>query len=199
MSYTTKAKVENYLNIDIAPSMDAQITEWIAAVKRYIDRYTGTTFEGVTETRYFNGNGSNELVIDDFVSISSIDILKYDSNDVEYALVEGNEQDYLIHPFNDATKYRVILNGNSHINKWPDSPRRRIKITGVWGVAQTVPEDVSLAATMLVAGIIEKGLKGGTVQSESLGDYSVTYKVMDDISNVMGVNDLLDRYRDYSL
>ena len=58
MSYTTKVKIENYLMTDIDSSFDTQIAEWIASVEKYIDNYTGKTFEeGDSEIKYYDGNG----------------------------------------------------------------------------------------------------------------------------------------------
>lgn len=199
MGYTTKGKIQNYMAIDIDSSMDTQIAEWISATQRYVDNYTGRSFEGsVAEARYFDGNGKTEIDIDDFITITKIEILEIDSTDVEYTLVEGASEDFITYPYNSTNKFRLILMPNKQIAVWPREPKR-IKVTATWGISSSVPEDISLATTMLVAGIIEKGVSGGTVQSESLGDYSVTYKLVDDISNVMGVKDILDRYKIYTL
>ena len=38
--YTTKAKVEAYLMINISDSFDTQINNWISAAENYINNYT---------------------------------------------------------------------------------------------------------------------------------------------------------------
>ena len=198
MPYANEGNLENYLTIDVDNSFSSQITDWAEAVDLYIDKYTNRSFaDSGSEVRYFDGNGGREIDIDIFSSLSSVQILGVTSDDVSHTLTEGKENDYIIYPYNDNPKYRLILTKTSAVQAWPTSPRR-IKITGSWGET-AVPKDIELAATILLAGIVEKGLKGGTVLSEDLGDYSVTFKNVDDISSVMGVKDILDKYKLYTL
>lgn len=196
--YTEKAKVEKYLTIDIDESYDAQIDLWIMAVQRYIDNYTGTTFSAPTETRYFDGNGEREMTIDHFVSITTVEILEASGDDVAYTLTEGKGEDFVIFPYNSESAFKLILVLGSTIAVWP-SGARRVKVTGVWGEKSTVPEDIELAATILVSSVVEKGLKGGTIATESLGDYSVAFKDVDTLANVMDVKEILNRYKVFRL
>ena len=194
MSYANEGKLEDYLTIDIDNSLSPRIAEWALAVDLYIDKFCNRTFkdEG-TETRYFDGDGSLELDIDNFQSLNTVEILEPNSDDAMFTLSEGREQDYVVYPYNGIPKYRLIMTPVSKSGNWKKGVRN-IKINGDWG-RLAVPEDIQLAATILLAGIIEKGLKGGSVQSESLGDYSVSFKEADDISNVMGVKDILSQYK----
>ena len=199
--YTTETKVENYLMIDIDPSMSSQISDWISAVERYINDYTERKngFESAAATaKYFDGNGLREINVDEFVSLTSVQVLESNGGDVEWTLTEGWENDYIAYPYNDTPQYRLQLTTNSQIGAW-FSGEKRIKITAVWGYSSTVPKDIELAATMLVASIVEKGLRGGTVQSESLGDYSISYGNVDATAEVMGVKKILDKYKIFKL
>ena len=197
--YTTKGKIQNYLTVDISDTLDNQITDWITAVTNYIDNYTGKSFEETVGTvRYFDGNGKNEIQIDDFISISSVEILELNSTDVDYTLTEGANSDYITFPYNDTPKYRLQMTINSQIANFLTG-EKRIKITATWGHSSAVPKDIELAATMLVSGIIEKGMKGGTIMSESLGDYSVSYANVDNLSSVLGVKNILDKYKVWEL
>ena len=197
--YTNKGNIQNYLAVDIDNSLDTQINTWITAAQSYIDNYTGRTFEqSSSETRYFDGDGKRELDIDEIISITSLEILEINSDDVQFTLTEGRGSDYILYPYNETFKYRVILTVNSQVAVWSEG-KQRIKITGLWGNSVSVPKDIELVATMLVAGIIEKGMKGGSVQSETLGDYSVSFKDIDNISSVMGVKEILQRYKIWEL
>lgn len=199
MAYTTKAKIQNYLAIDIDSSLDSQLSSWITAATNYIDNYTGKSFEqSASGVRYYDGNGKREIDIDDFISLSAVEILEINSGDVQFSLVEGQGEDYITYPYNTENKYRLILTTESKVAVWSNGVKR-IKITGVWGQSSAVPEDVSLVATMLVAGIIEKGLKGGSVSSESLGDYSISYNNIDALSTVMGAKEILSKYKIWEL
>lgn len=198
MSYTSKSKVENYLTIDIDSSFANQIEDWASAVKLYIDKYTGRTFEAATETRYFDGNGKREIIIDDFQSITTLQILDVEDDDVMETLTEGKAEDYIIAPYNTTPKNKLILSPNSTISSWPLG-KRRIKVVGSFGYSSSVPKDIEYVATKLVAQIVEKGLKGGNIQSESLGDYSVTFKGVDLLADEMEIKDILDKYKLWEL
>jgi len=194
MAYANEGNLENYLTVDIDNSLSAQVEEWSDAVDLYINKYTGKNFNKTTaEVRYFDGNGLKEIHIDDFVTLSSVEVLESTSDDVTHSLTEGKAEDYITYPYNDAVKFKLVLTPTSTVQAWPTGSRR-LKITGEWGTTN-VPVDIILAATMLLAGVIEKGMKGGSVLSESLGDYTVTYKLVDDISSVMGVKEILDTYK----
>lgn len=194
MSYANEGKLENYLTIDVDNSFSDQISEWAEAVDEYIDNYCGRTFgDDGSETRYFNGDGRKELDVDDFQSITSVEILEPNSDDTMFTLTEGREEDYLTYPYNSTVKYRLIMTPVSQGGNWKKGTKN-IKITATWG-RSTVPKDIELAATMLLAGIVEKGLKGGSVASESLGDYSVSFKEVDAISSVMGVQEILKKHK----
>lgn len=196
MSYANEGHVENYLTIDIDNSFSAQISDWAEAVDLYIDKYCGRTFSNTaSEVRYYEGKGGRDLDIDNFVSLSSVEILEPNGNDTASTLTEGQGDDYVVYPYNTTPKYRLQLTNVARIGAWPTG-LKRIKITGEWGEAST-PKDIVFAATVLLSGIVEKGLKGGSIQSESLGDYSVTFREMDIISNDMGVKEILDKYKIY--
>jgi len=201
MAYTTKEKIENYMLIEIGNSFDDQIDDWITAVETYINNYTSRdTFEqpAVDSIRYFDGSGSRELIIDEFTSLSAVEILETNGDDVEYSLTEGQDNDYLIYPSNTYPKYKLVLTANSSIAEWY-SGNLRMKITGKWAVNTTVPKDIELAATMLMADIIDRGMKDGLVQSESLGDYSVSYKDIGTSEVGMSVKNILNKYKKFTL
>ena len=72
--YTNKARIQNFLLININDSFASQIDEWIEVVQKLIDDYCGTSFEGAVEARYFDGDGTMELLIDNMVSLTKIEI-----------------------------------------------------------------------------------------------------------------------------
>jgi len=201
MAYTSKAKIEKYLMVDIDSSFDNQITDWISGAEEYIKNYTGRKngFEvSVAETRYFDGNGEREIDIDEFVSITTLEVLEANGGDVEWTLTEGMEEDYIVYPYNDTPQYKLILRPSSQIGAWYPG-KRRIKVTGVFGHSSSVPKDIELAATILVASVIEKGVSGGRIRQEALGDYSVSFEDMDESDQVLGVKRILDKYKKFTL
>jgi len=191
--YTNKGAIQNYLMIDIDSSFDAQITNWISAVQQYIENYTRRIFETVDEVRYFDGNGMREIQIDDFTEITTVEILEVNGSGVEYTLTEGLDDDFITYPYNATTKYKLLMTANSEIGCWLEGAKR-IKITAKWSTTTSVPKDIEYVATVLVAKIIEKGMSGGKISSESLGDYSVTFADMDSVAEMLSLKKILDKY-----
>jgi hypothetical protein len=197
--YTTKAKIENLLMTDINTAFDSQINDWISAAEEYINNYTGRTFGPTTTTKYFNGSGSNEQYIDSFTGSLTIQIIESNGTDVEYTLTEGVESDYITYPYNDTTKFKLIMTTSAQIGYWPKGDKR-IKITGNFGTGSTVPKSIELATTKMVADVIKPGLKGGVIASESLGDYSVTFdNIFDDTSLGLEIKQILNQYKIFEL
>ncbi len=192
--YTTETAIENYLMTDIDSSFSSQISAWITAAESYIDNYTQKSFEGTTTTRYFDGNGKREIIVDDFTTLTSVQILQVNSDDVEYTLTEGLDDDYVLYPYNETPYYKLMMVASSSVGVWLRG-LKRIKLTGVWGHSAIVPEDIKLVATMLVADIIKQGRDSGEIRSEALGDYSVTYADLDKAAVRLGVKQILDQYQ----
>ena len=200
MAYTTKSKIEVYIMTDIDASFSSQISSWISAAELYINNYIGKKdgFESASSEKQFDGNGKREIDIDEFTELTTVQILEANGDDVEWTLTEGLENDYVAYPYNDTPKYRLIIVPNSSVGAWYRG-KKRIKITAVWGHSTSVPADIELAATMLVGAILEKGIRGGKVRAEALGDYSITYADVDEVAHTMGVEKILDKYKVYKL
>jgi hypothetical protein len=202
MSYTSGTTVANYLGRALSAGESALMTSWIAAVKRFIENYTHCVFEQeAAATRYFDGNGQNELNVDEFLSISALVILETDGTELQ-TLTEGASSDFITYPYNVSPKFKIILQPSSSIQSFPNR-RRSVKITGTWNNSSTVPDDIALAATMLVAGIIADSKSNGKeVSSESLGGYSISYDQnsnLNELAGRIGVKQILDQYIIYEL
>ncbi len=193
--YTTQAKVEQYLNTDLS-AVSSEVTNWIASVKAWIDKYCGKTFEGSSETtRYYDGNGKQRILIDSFIGIpSEVSILEVDGT-VHLALTEGQSEDYIIYPLNETEKNELALVASANILSFLRG-KRRLKVTAVFGASTTVPADVELAATKLVGTIAEKRTKGGETKSEKLGDQTLTYKEINEEADALGIFNILDQHRE---
>jgi hypothetical protein len=189
--YTNKSALQNYLLTTISDSFDTQIEAWINAADAYIDNYCNTSFESSTETRYFDGNGSNELILDDLLTVTSLQFLDPNGVDLDDTLTEND--DFFLYPYNETCKYKIILNPEGDQAEFPKGSHR-IKITGTWGKSTTVPADIKLVSTKLVAGIIEVGKSGEvTLKKEKIGDYSVEYGALTESNQ--DIKDILNRYR----
>lgn len=197
MAYINKSQIENYLMTDIGDTFDTQIANWISSAETYINNYTGhrNGFEEVVASvKYYDGNGLREISIDECIEVTIVQILEANSSDVEWTLTEGHGSDYIVYPYNEIPVYKIKLVNTAEVGAFYKG-KKRIKITAKWGYKSTVPEDIKLATTILVSGIVEQGLKGGKVKSESLGDYSVAFEMMKDTPNMLSVHKILDNYK----
>jgi len=159
MLYTDKTAVQNYVLTNIDASFNAQVTEWITAMSRFMDRYTGRTLvEDTADTRVFDGNGERELVIDEVCDITAVTVGGTTITPYEY-------------PANSAAKYRLELDTDVFTRG-----KQNVAVTGHFGHYTALPDDIKFACTVLVAGIVQNSNnQDAGVKSEKVGQYSVTY------------------------
>lgn len=180
---TDISKIEGYSLITIDPEFYPQVDEFISAVTAYIERYTGRTFttDETATTRTFDGNGSSELFIDDASEITQVKI--------------GNtilqSSDFYLYPSNRLPKTRIFLPYKIFY-----SGSQNITVTAKWGYG-AIPDDLSLAATVMVAGIINSAdTNDNEILSETIGRYSVTYRAGTNQSHdFQNAKDVLKMYR----
>lgn len=194
MAYTSKSQVEDYLGTSLPNTLTTQLNLWITAVQEWIDNYTNTTFESSSETRYYDGNGDRELLVDLFHGTPAIVILDTDGAD-DVTITDAYVDKY---PLNRTTKDTVYLKSGAEVTLFP-SYRYAVKITATFGWSAACPEEIKLAATRLLAHLLNKRLSGGVIRSESLGDYSVTLAEIDEEADILGVKNILDQYRNLSI
>lgn len=195
MAYITESDLENHILQDIDSTYSTWISTIIGFVEDYIDKYCGTNFSTLgSVTRYYDGSGVGELSIDNLTAITSVQILN-NNGDVESNLTENT--DYWLYPLNETVKNKLVLTGTNLSSSFPDRPRA-VKITGTFGYT-TVPSPVKFAGIQLAAKIINEGLRGGQVKSESLGSYNISYKDIDEKVESMGIKEILNQYRESRL
>lgn len=189
--YLTESDLENFILQDIDPSFSTWITSVISMVEAYVDQYCGTTFANSTaETRYFDGSGNNELPIGPCQSLTSVQLLNIDGN-VLATLTATT--DYYLYPLNDTIKNKLVLAPAGQYQAFPEQARG-VKIAGTWGYS-AVPAPVKFCAIQLAAQIINTGLRGGQVSSETLGSYRIDYREVDETMESLGIKETLNLYR----
>lgn len=200
MAYTDQAKIEGLLDTTLDARTAGQVSFWIAAVEEWIDNYVGSTFsDNGTETKYYDGNGKDCLVIDPCISVATLIILN-DDGTTNYTLTEGAGNDFLLYPLNSEQKTMIkLLRGQVGIFR---SGERRVSVEGVFRSYNNVPSVISLVATKLVSKIISQ--QGGKdVKREQLGDYEIEYSDVagniDEVADSLGVYNILNQYKVYSL
>jgi len=187
--YTTRQEVENYLLITIDASFYAQITAWIEAVEAYIEKATDRIFvaDTLASARLYDGNGSSELIVDDSIQITKIEIGSDDDGWTEMT-------EYFLYPANRLPKRRIKLDGDIFT-----CGNQNVKITAKWGYVATVPADIKFAATVLLAGIINFSNDAeGEVASMTVGSYSVSYKDREEKADLERAMKILQSYKKYT-
>ena len=133
-----------------------------------IDDFTGRYFiaDTTASIRIYDGDGTHVLLIDDCVELEKIEL-----GDPNATKEELNSDFYHIYPYNETPKTRVYYDGIfSRI-------RAGVDVTAKWGYSVEVPADTKLASTILVSLIIEEAHQSeGETESESIGNYSITYR-----------------------
>jgi len=194
MPYTTQSKVLAYLGLSALPSPLTSLTDFISSVTNFINTYCGREFEQESATsKLYDGDGTKILLVDDILTVSKIEILDEDGN-VDYTLDNANE--YYLEPANETPKQKIIINlDNAPIGIFPTG-HQNVKITGTFGNSVTVPADIELAATKLVAEILEDyNITSGDVTQERLGEYSVSYSDVSSKAQALGITNILDMHR----
>jgi len=175
--YTTKTKVENYILQDIDSSFDTQIDNWIEGIEKTIEQITGRIFiaDAVASARLYDGDGTQELLIDDCISVSKVEVGEDDYGNTFTEIVATGSDRYFLEPVNYSSRgwpiSRIILRART----WAEG-RQNNRITARWGYSTAVPKDIEFACTVLVAGILNQHRQGGDeIKSEKIGNYQVTY------------------------
>ena len=190
-NYTSKTEIENYLMQEIDDTFDSQLDSWMESIEAFIDGQTGRNFkaDSTAAARLFNGENEREIFIDDCVEITKVEITS------EYvATEEVLSADYVTEPANEERKDRICL----LYGVFP-AGIQNISITAKWGYSEVVPTDIRLAATILVAGIINFASPNSSkIKSRSIGGYSVTYKDEKGWQDMEMAKAILDRYKKFT-
>jgi hypothetical protein len=192
MALTTIEKVEDYALIEIEESYKPTVQTFIDAVTAYIERYTGRTFAEPDEEEeptdlVYDGSNGDEIFIDDAVEVTGVKI----GDD------ELDTTDFVVYPSNRLPKTRIILPYRIFT-----SGNQNVTVTAKWGYG-SIPADISFAATVMVAGIINSQNSQDTdnreVQSETIGRYSVTYKSgSSQATDYLNAKETLKMYKRYA-
>lgn len=187
--YTDKEAIENYLQIDIDDSFDAQITEWIEAAENIVDQETNRDFTpqadpAVATERIFDGDGSDTLDINGASDITEV-TLYADGEPIAAT-------QYVTYPANATNKNKIQL----RYLKFPEGIQN-ITVKAKFGLAK-VPADIKLATTMLVGSVIlEAWEEPNQVQSMTVGRYTVSYKTVQQLDQVGSLQEIFDRNKRY--
>jgi len=182
--YTTKAAVENYLGVTISSSLDTQMAAWILAMSRYADNLANRVlFDDAKVTLNYDGDGSDLIVIKDSV-------------DIETVTVDGVAVEVLEYPQGKAYTSRIVLENGRRFTRG----RQNVAVTAIQAMSKTLLPDVQQAVTVLVAGIYNaRNAQGKVGTTETIGNYSVTYREASQKTDFETAKKILSSYRRIAL
>ena len=200
--YTDKAAIQNYMLKDIDASFDGTIDEWIEGAENTIDLLTGRNFiaDQAATVRYFSGDNEKELIIDDCVEITLVELGQDDYGGTFQTVDPTGSSRYFAEPVNAIAKKMPFTKLVLRATRWT-AGKQNHKVTAKWGYSAAVPADIKRAATIIVAGIINQNSPGGEeIKSERIGNYQVTYNSEKGNNSVADYDEMkltLDSYKKY--
>lgn len=192
---TTKANVKEYLSIT-GTSDDDFIDNLIARASEAIENYCKRKFNSETLTEYYDGKGSNRIVLDrrPVISITSI----HDDTDREYGsatLVAAS--DYVLYEDRGIVEYDASERTFTSTKAYFADGQKNVKVVYVAGYS-TIPTDVEQACIMLVALLYNRGEQraDGIKTEAQAGTYNVAY-----VGTLMipEIKQLLERYKEWRI
>jgi len=166
---TTQALVEAKLQRSLTTEEATSLPALIALVERFVTNYTNRNFvdapaegEEIAETvKYYDGNGFNELSIDD-----ALEVTKVESFDpVDDVGTEIDDSLYTTYPLNALPITAIRFLYGDYFTKGS----KNFKITAKWGSSEGIPSDVQAIATHIVSELISNPSQ---VKQESIEGYS---------------------------
>lgn len=116
------------------------------------------------EIRYFDGNGTGSIVIDEFVAIEEVQVIGYVGGNLSMTLSNAISADSATFPKNRILIFQSSLPqlNVQYLNYFPRG-RRNIKVTAQYGYAEYIPDDIWFAVCGKAAAILAaEAVQGGT-------------------------------------
>jgi hypothetical protein len=159
-AYTTKADVEAYIGKALTQS-DSVISSWIQAASRWADAFCNRDLYNDEETtELYDGDGTDFIMIRDTCEITSV-------------IVDGVAVSPKMYPTSKDYRSRLVLDNGYTFTKG----LQNVAVTGKVSMFEALPDVVKLACTVIVAGIQNAGgVQGKVGTTETIGNYSVTYR-----------------------
>jgi hypothetical protein len=194
MAYTTKAKVEAFLNETITATLATEIAQATDLIEKKTDRKFEA--DSVASIRYYSGNGLKDLLIDECVEITKVEQGNNYYGDSFSEIGSTGLDNYSLYPKNYASMGVPIRAVYLRNRIWLVG-RDNHKITAKWGYSLTVPSAIELATTILTAGIYSynRGGASGELASENIGAYSVSYKTEEGFKALKQALQIIEQYR----
>ena len=183
MAICSLSDVKEALEITTS-DQDDLLTRWILAATQYVETKTRLVLSSTVATRLFDGNDKGRLRVDDFLSMTAVDLLNPDGTSYRTFNVTTEVKG---EPYNSLPKTGIVIMNNISENPFRTLGRSpyifpkgiaNISVTATWGSYVTVPADLEDLGIKLVAAKLNKKRTQG-IASASIGGESVTFKDSD--------------------
>ena len=194
-NYTSRDRVEALMLTTIEADWQDNFNIFLESAENYIDTFTGRNFVADTEysAKVFDGSGSKQLILPDLVEIENITITV--SDDSEEVLTTSQFYSY---PANKTPKNRIVIDTDL-VTYYFYKGQQNISVSAKWGYSVAVPKEIELAASIIMAGIINYAYEHNSeVVSEGIDDYNVTYNRKEDWVKYERAIEILKKYKKIS-
>ena len=150
MAYLDAAILKEYGGVSGAAD-DALITALITRAQKYIESYTGRTFEASTNTtrRFTVGEDTDGRMLYFDSDLCSINAIVTNADGDSPTTLTTSE--YVTHPRNITPYYAIeLLPSGNKSWEYTDDPQMGITVSGKWAYSTSAPDDIKHACVRLV-------------------------------------------------
>jgi hypothetical protein len=194
--YTSQQRVEDFLK----KTLEYSLNDYILAVQDYIEGYTGRIFSACSSasSRLFDGMGKQELLIDDCVEITKVEVGNDQYGNTFTELSSTGTDRYIPLP-NNYSALKIPITKLLLTSRIFDFGIQNARITAKWGYSETPPADIMYIATVLVAGMYNAKYSVNGINNETIGSYSVSYNNQEQLDAFNKALTMLQRYKKHYL
>lgn len=198
---TTLNDVKTFLGIS-STAHDEVLKFLINQATDYIETFTGRRYTSTTYTQEeYDGTGTSELRLKHFpvVTFTLLEVNRATDNSDDWATIDA--EDYWVNSENGIVTLQSGFLDYDEVNETGLSPnifqksKNKYRATYTAGYT-TVPYDLQYACCMIVSETFNVRKAAG-IQSESLGDHSVTFGNLLEKSTTL--KNILSGYKDYEI
>lgn len=175
--YTTK---ENVVSLIGKSDPNIILDDWMDWADAEVESRTGKLYKEIeVSDEKYDGSGNDELLLNEYPIIEVIKVEYLYQYQPAEIWTELDSKYYRLYEDEGVLKLTPDLSGLSDINEFEEGVQNW-RIGYKYGTVD-VPKIVELLATLLVAELYYKSVTGGessgTVKSEKIGDYAISYDV----------------------
>lgn len=197
MLYTNQANIEKTLKRSLTAEEIEVIPNLIEAASSVVSGYLNRVYNDIDElnpaasARLYDGNRQRELFIDDFQSISKVELLDSDGDIIDNA---DTASEWITYPLNTTPKNSIVLRSSNF-----PLGNATVRVTGVF-TSGALPTAVTNAVSLLVINGLNQPDTNGTITKESIEGYSYELKSAGQLTEEQAlILKSIDRFRKIEL